>query len=102
MFKLSMKQKTRIEIFGNKVKIKYVDMSHLGLYGCFNAETGEILIDKSLKGHKYTSTLLHEIFHAVCHYGGTRQANLSHDLEEILAEQVSQVLDKTFKFDFKK
>ncbi len=96
-----MKSKKHIYVFGNKVNIRRLDLSKHGIYGCFNAVTNEILIDKDLKGDKLSDTLCHEIFHAIAHYGGCRQANLSHDLEEILAEQTANTFTKLFKLDFR-
>lgn len=85
-----------ITIFGQKVQIKYVDMSECDYDGLFNGETQTIYIAKTLKGKNLQKVLVHEMIHAVLDRIGAHQLSISRDAEEIICEQLSVFLVEQF------
>lgn len=71
----------QISIGGRRVRVRFVDMEHVGIA---DYEKGLILIKKNMKRSAQEATFLHEIFH---HMNTTVQ----HSVLDSLAEQTYQV-----------
>lgn len=93
-----MKKPTVINVFGQTYKIKYDDMSKTEACGMTDNIHRLIIIDKSLDGDDLRHTLLHEYFHAVLYRTSIVQS-LSHELEEIIVDQIATFLVDNYKFD---
>ncbi len=92
-----MRSPKSIDIFGTTYTIQRVSSIDDGsAHGECNTDKHIIRIDSKLKGQMYWETLLHEVFHAVCHECSIRQA-ISSELEEVIvdifAKQVARMCD---------
>ena len=96
-----MKPPKSINVFGRKIDIKIVDelLDDDGkeLEGLYTPENAEIVLAKC-----DMQVLLHELVHAVCNRTGIRQSNVSTELEEVIAENISTFLTETFNLRFKR
>lgn len=88
---------TSINIFGLRVKIKYVDLSQCDYDGLYNGNDKTILIERTLKGKHKQQVILHEVLHALMDRIGAHQLNISRDAEEIICEQVSVFMVESLK-----
>ena len=91
--------KKHLTIFGKHVPIvrtKDLLKTHEA-FAMFHRDKFYIEIDASLTGNTYYQTICHEIIHAVVQRCGIYQAGLSHELEEVLAEQISVAIVENFK-----
>lgn len=93
-----MKKPTVVNIFGCTYQIKYDDLSKTDACGYTDNRHRLIVIDSSLKDDDLKHTLLHEYFHAVLYRTSVVQS-LSHDLEEIIVDQISTFLVDNYNFD---
>lgn len=94
-----MKNRPRVvNVFGKPYKIKYDDMSKTDACGLTDNKNSLIIIDSSLKGEELKHTLLHEMFHAVLYRTSITQS-LSHDLEEVIVDQIATFLVDNYNFD---
>lgn len=92
-----------LNIFGKKIPVKVIknlksDQSVHGLYSTFKKI---ILIAEDQTKDEAIMTLIHEIVHGIFDRAGLNQA-ISHELEEIIAEQISVVINENFILNFKK
>jgi len=62
----------------------------------FHSKTIEV--NKTLEKRLLHITLLHEMFHAYVRRSGIYNGMLSHDMEEIIADQFSTVICENFDF----
>jgi len=91
-----------LNIFGEKWKVKFGHPIHDTrgdeVSGLCDFNSKSLLIDD--KGNKkYVSiTLIHELFHAYVSRCGLNNANISCELEEIIADQFATVLCENFDF----
>lgn len=92
-----------LNIFGRKTPVKVVNnlAKDHSLHGLFSKEKNQILIAEDQSKEEAVHTLVHEILHAMSHRGGLSQA-LSHDIEEVLAEQIATVICENFTLSLKK
>lgn len=90
-----------VNVLGRQIKVIYkeIDNRYCGLY--YNDE-GIIEISKSLSREKAHETLIHELVHAVFFRAGLDQTGISHDIQEIICDQVAKVLCENYKFTKKK
>jgi len=91
--------KKHLTIFGKHVPIvrtKDLLKTHEA-FAMFHRDKFFIEIDSSLKGNIYYISLIHELIHSVVQRSGVYQAGLSHELEEVLAEQISVAIVENFK-----
>lgn len=91
--------KKHLTIFGKHVPIvrtKDLLKTHEA-FAMFHRDKFFIEIDHSLKGNIYYISLIHELIHSVVQRSGVYQAGLSHELEEVLAEQISVAIVENFK-----
>ena len=65
---------------------------------CF--ETHTISIDETLQGDEYTTTLIHEIGHAVVHESSLNLV-LSETIEEVFVDLVGKVLSRSYRLEKK-
>lgn len=93
-----------LHIFGEEIKVNEVEhlMINQGLYGYYKPHDKEIYIDKSLKGYKKDQTLLHEMIHATLDVLGFVNTTLSHDVEEMIAENISKAILKNSQVKWNK
>lgn len=94
--------KQSVSVFGKKIKIKVTDLTAHNAYGLFIPLENIIYIHKDLNKEQQFRTLMHELVHAIVSVTGLNQAQLSMDLEEIIAECFSNFMCDTFDIKFKK
>ena len=96
-----MKQK-KLKVFGRVWTVKVKErLADTGADGLTLKQEKELWLDSDLKGKEQMQTLLHEFVHAVFVESGLDQTSIRGDLEEIVAEQVSQALVDNFNIKFK-
>lgn len=61
-----------------------------------------IEINNKLDKETQAITLMHEVIHSTFHRSGIHNAKVSHDAEEIIADQIAKVLVENFDFKLKK
>jgi Zn-dependent peptidase ImmA (M78 family) len=87
----------QFNVYGQKIIVKKIkNLRSTGAYGTYNPKTKQIEIDASLKGELLVHTLLHELIHALCDRLGYHNAMLSHDLEELIADNIPSMLLENF------
>lgn len=92
-----MKHCKHLKILGKKIKVVFRDMTEENVCGHYLYAKGLIEINNTLPILTQQVTLLHEIVHAVFDRAGIHNANVSHDIEEVIADQVSKVILENFK-----
>jgi Zn-dependent peptidase ImmA (M78 family) len=94
----------KLDIFGKKVKLKYIkDLStKKGVYGEYNPEKSTIVISKELKGDLKKITEIHEFAHAVFNRLGLHNASFSTDIEEIICDGLATALIENAEIKWKK
>jgi len=70
------------------------------LAGLCDGECRTIRINTSIPATMRPITFFHELFHAYIREAGIYNAELSHDLEEVIADQFAKVLTDNFDFKF--
>jgi len=96
-----MKPPKSIDVFGKTVTIKLSkelkDDDGNDLEGLYEPKKSQItLVNCEMQ------VLLHELIHAICNRTGVRQSDVSTELEEVIAENVSTFLVETFNLRFKR
>ena len=90
-----------LDILGYQVKVKKVsalkDKNGVPVDAEYISEPPTIRIDSKLRGKRYVHALVHEIFHAVTDIVGAHNCQISHDLEEILADNMGRVMGDNFE-----
>lgn len=87
-----MKYPRQITVFGNKVKIRFVDeMPYKNALGYFDMNNDEIVIDNSLGDKMRFEVFMHEVLHAFDEYGSLK---LKHRNIYVLPEIILFILDK--------
>jgi len=91
--------KKHLTIFGKHVPVVRTKnlLQDENAFALFHRDKFFIEIDSSLTGNIYYTTLLHELIHSVVQRAGVYQSGLSHEIEEILAEQISVAIVENFK-----
>ena len=87
------------EVFGKKYKV--MKEKDLDSDGAFYPDTKTIKVKTCIKGRNLTHTYLHEIFHAFVDRLNLESANLSPDLEEMIADNFPEVLLDNFEIKIK-
>lgn len=93
-----------LDIMGEKWEVKYthpVVSPSTGDPACGLCDWPQktIWIDSELSHEMIVHTLLHELFHAYVRRSGIYNGNLSHELEEILADQFGLIIAENFDFN---
>lgn len=102
-----MKIPRSVNILGKKCKIyvrKQVIQPGTGVAveGYFDPTQFEIWVARNPDQQFMVATLFHELFHAHCHRVGiTQSPSWTLDLEEVMAESMSNFLTETFSISFK-
>lgn len=91
--------KKHLTIFGKHVPVLRTKnlLRDQEAFGMFHRDKFYIEIDASLTGKEYDMTLIHELIHTVVQRAGVHQSGLPHEIEEILAEQISVAIVENFK-----
>lgn len=92
-----MKNSKYLKILGKRIKVVFRDMTEENVCGHYLYAQNLIEINNQLDAVTQQVTLLHELIHAVFHRAGIHNANVSHDVEEIICDQVSKVVLENFK-----
>lgn len=90
-------------IFGKKTPVKVIKnlIKDHGVHGLFSKEKNNILIAEDQSKEDATQTLIHEITHSVFSRAGVNQS-ISHEIEEVIAEQIATVITENFTLSLKK
>lgn len=100
-----MKFPKSFQILGNKILIKLVknpkDEKGNSVDGYYSSIEKAIYIDSESSKDEKAHTFFHEYFHALSDCLGLGNCEFSHDLEEIIADNLGNQLSKTFNFTFK-
>ena len=64
------------------------------------AHEGVILINESMGEELTICTIFHELFHAYARRMGMENSGMSHELEEIIADQFGKLIAENFEFTF--
>lgn len=92
--------------FSIPVRFKHIvfDGQNIEVSGIFKLEKDKPVIEISLGVNRtqddITHTYFHELFHALCFCLGVHNCQLSHDLEEILADNLGRVMKENYRFEF--
>lgn len=87
-----------LNVFGKEVPIvrtKNLAIEH-NVMGQFHRDKFFIEIDHSLSENDFMLTLLHELCHSLVQRAGLYQSGLPHEIEEIIAEQMSIAITENF------
>jgi Zn-dependent peptidase ImmA (M78 family) len=100
--KKTKKKPFNLEIMGETWKVMFihpvVDTNNNPAYGLCDWPQRVLWIDSELDQSTMAHTLIHEMFHAYVRRSGVYNGNLSHEMEEILADQFALILTENFDF----
>lgn len=86
-----------LEVLGKKIKVVQRDMTEENVCGHYVYSDGLIEINNKIPKETQEVTLVHELIHAVFYRAGIHNAKVSHDIEEIICDQISKVITENFK-----
>lgn len=89
-------------VFGKKIPVTKIDLTKELADGQYHPKTQSITIDKRIKGDELIGVYIHELVHAMCDRIGLHNAQLSHDLEEIIADNIATVMLENFEIKCKR
>lgn len=93
----------KLKVFGDSINVKIQNkLNEQGILGKYDAKKKEITICKSLKSAEKDHVILHELTHCVIDILGLYNAQLSHDLEEILADNIAKAISDNFRLQWKR
>ena len=101
-----MKIPRSVNILGKSCKIKVRKLviqpgTAIPVEGYFDPALFEIWVTRNADHQFMVATLFHELFHAHCHRVGiTQSPSWTLDLEEVMAESLSNFLAETFTISF--
>jgi len=101
--KLKKRKNFEIKIYGELWHVIYhneIILEGQRAAGMCDPQQNTIWIDGSMDDNGTACTFFHELFHAYVRRMGMINANLSPELEEIIADQFGQLLSEIFDFDF--
>lgn len=90
----------KLKVFGWDINV--IRDSKLESMGEYSFREKQIKITTKIKGKEKDITILHELFHATCHRLGLDNANFSHDLEEIIADNFAVVITENADIKWKR
>jgi Zn-dependent peptidase ImmA (M78 family) len=85
----------KLNVLGQKVAVKIKPCLNPMNCGEYHFDTKDIYIDPSAE-NKF-SIYVHEMVHAIFDRSGLNQTQTSHDVQEILCENIATVLTENFK-----
>jgi len=91
-----------LKIYGQEWKVIYMPEINMGDHkaaGLCDPQSATIYMDENMDDAMTACTFFHELFHAYVRRMGMINANLSPELEEIIADQFGQLLSEIFDFD---
>jgi hypothetical protein len=92
----------KLKVFGESIPVKVIkNLKDQGILGKYDSKNKEISICSSTKASDKDQVLLHELTHCVIDVLGLYNAQLSHDLEEILADNISKAITDNFRLTWK-
>jgi len=94
-------KKFSLNIFGQKTPVKVTKELPDHLAGIYRIREKDILISEGQTKDDAIMTMLHELTHAVFRRAGLSQS-VEHDLEEVIAEQMSIAIHENFNLSLKK
>jgi hypothetical protein len=94
-------KKFNLIIFGQKTPVKVTKELPEHLAGLYRTREKDILISDGQTKDDAIMTMLHEMTHAVFRRAGLSQS-IDHDLEEVVAEQISIAIHENFNLSLKK
>jgi hypothetical protein len=93
----------KLNIFGHMYRVfKCKELPIANTRGLCSIDEKVILIHEDYVGSEYMQILLHEIFHATFARASINQAEISHDLEEIICDTLATVITDNFHLRPKK
>lgn len=92
------------DVYGKHIEVKKIKKLMLtkGASGTYNTKTCTIEVDSSLQKNELIHTYIHELIHALVDRMGLENCDLSHDLEEILADNIPKMLLENFEIKCKR
>lgn len=93
----------KLKVFGSSINVKIQNkLNEQDMLGKYDPKKKEITICKSLNGSEKNQVILHELFHCVVDVLGLYNAQISHDLEEILADNIAKAISDNADIRWKK
>jgi hypothetical protein len=96
-----MKKPRNITIHGQKVDIKYVDLSQEDYDGACNVDKKLIVLHSGLSGDAFTYSYLHECFHYLFSRLSLDQC-IDGNVEEIIVDGFSKYVAENYNITLKK
>lgn len=97
-----MKKLMALNLFGQNWKVYHVKLDPQFAGHCYYDErTIHINEEIPVNSPFFQVTLIHEMLHALFHRLSYRQSNLSHDLEEVMIDQLATAITENFKLQKK-
>ena len=91
------KPSQHLKVLGKKVKVKFRDMTEENVCGHYVYAENLIEINNKMNLETQQITLIHELIHATFFRAGILNAKVSHDIEEVICDQVAKVITENFK-----
>ena len=87
-----------LNLFGQRWKVFHIKLDPQYAGHCYY-ETNEIHIseDIPMSTTLFQETLIHEMLHALFHRMSYKQSGLSHDLEEVMIDQLATAFTENFR-----
>lgn len=93
---------SHFKVFGANYKLRTTDLNGIESHGMCCTDKKMIIINKDEKGDELVKTLMHELVHAIWHETGLNQTSIHQDVQEIIAENVSNCFFQNFDIKLKK
>ena len=103
--KKKVRKDFKLDVYGEEFDVLYVSglvSPHNGKECCglCDSEERKIYINKAMGDQCTAITILHELFHAYARRMGMENSGMTHELEELIADQFGKLLAENFDFDF--
>ncbi len=89
-----------LNIFGIKVPVYRAKLSNPNHAALYCPQNNTIVISQDLKKEDVPCALIHEIVHSVMQRTGFNQTSISHDIQEMLCENIAIAISENFKLSF--
>jgi hypothetical protein len=93
----------QFNVFGKNIKVKKVKNLCINkqALATYSHTTKSIEVDTTLRGKELIHTYMHELIHATVDRLGLHNTQLSHDLEEVLADNIPEMILENFNVTIK-
>ena len=98
--KIEELENEKIDIFGYKIKLKVPSSDQDA--GEYDPENKTIGVERDTEGEEIEITLVHEMFHALCHRMSLIDAGICGAVEEMLANLIGKMVGENFELKFRK